>query len=46
MKWVLTVFKQDTYHIFEFETKIEAQQAQEHSDYPSVITYTNLSLVA
>ncbi|WP_156111889.1 hypothetical protein [Ureibacillus manganicus] len=44
--WVLTVFKQDTYHFFEYETKEEAQEAQENTEFPSIITFTTLSLVA
>ena len=46
MKWVLTVFEKDTFHMFEFDTKEEAQEALEKSVNPAVITYTNLSLVA
>ncbi len=46
MKWVLTVFEEDTVHMYEFDTKEEAQVALEKSENPAVITYTNLSLVA
>lgn len=46
MKWVLTVFEQDTIHMYEYDTKEEAQQAQENTENPSVITYTNLSFAA
>ncbi len=44
--WVLTVFEKDTFHLFEFETKEEALALQSKTEYPSVITYTNLTLVA
>ncbi|MFY3793259.1 hypothetical protein ACOQFO_16415 [Ureibacillus sp. MALMAid1270] len=46
MKWVLTVFEKETIHMFEFETKEEATAALEKSNYPAVITFTNLSLAA
>ncbi|HWL25963.1 MAG TPA: hypothetical protein VNR38_19795 [Ureibacillus sp.] len=46
MKWVLTVFEQETIHIYEFDTKEEAQAALEITNYPAVITFTNLYLVA
>lgn len=46
MKWVLTVFKEDTIHMFEYDTKEEAAEALEKSEYPAIITFTNLSLAA
>lgn len=47
MNWVLTVFEKDnTILMFEYETKEEALQAQENTESPSIITFTNLSLAA
>nr|WP_198044638.1 hypothetical protein [Lysinibacillus timonensis] len=44
--WVLTVFEEDTFHNYEFETKEEAQLALQASEFPAVISYTNLTFVA
>ncbi|MEK9198540.1 hypothetical protein ACH0B5_08675 [Ureibacillus sp. 179-F W5.1 NHS] len=44
--WVLTIFEQNTYRIFEFETKEEAVQVLGKMKSPAILSYTNLTLVA
>lgn len=44
--WVLTVFEQETYRIFEFDTKEEAQLLLEKIEKPAIISYTYLTLAA
>lgn len=44
--WVLTVFEEDTFRIYEFETKEEAVKVLNETTKPAILTYTNLTLVA
>lgn len=44
--WVLTVFVDDTFRIYEFETKEEAVKALQETEYPAILTYTYLTLAA
>jgi len=44
--WVVTVFVEDTFRIYEFETKEEAVKALDEAQYPAILTFTNLTLVA
>jgi hypothetical protein len=44
--WVVTIFEENTYRIFEFETKEEAQAAVQSAEYPAILSYTNLTMVA
>ncbi len=44
--WVLTVFEQETFRIFEFETKEEAQLLLQKIEKPAIISYTNLTCAA
>lgn len=46
MMWVLTIFEQNTFRIFEFETKEEAEVVLQNTQAPAIISYTNLTLVA
>lgn len=44
--WVLTVFEEDTFRIYEFETKEEAEQVMNNTNKTAILSYTNLTLVA
>lgn len=44
--WVLTIFEQKSYRIFEFETKEEAVTVLGKIESPAILSYTNLTLVA
>ena len=44
--WVVTIFEEKTYRIFEFDTKEEAITALRKFDIPAILSYTNLTLVA
>jgi len=44
--WVLTIFVEDTFRIYEFETKEEAVKALQETTFPAIVTFTNLTLVA
>lgn len=44
--WVLTIFEQNTYRIFEFDTKEEALSVIQKVESPAILSYTQLTLVA
>ncbi|WP_179965975.1 MULTISPECIES: hypothetical protein [Lysinibacillus] len=44
--WVLTIFEKDTYRMFQFDTKEEAEKALKATDKPAIISYTTLTLAA
>lgn len=44
--WVVTVFEQETYRIFEFETKEEALNLLQKIEKPAILSYTQLTLAA
>ncbi|MDN4493452.1 hypothetical protein [Ureibacillus aquaedulcis] len=44
--WVVTIFEEKTYRIFEFETKEEALMVLETIESPAILSYTKLTLVA
>lgn len=44
--WVLTVFEEESFSIYEFDTKEEALKAMEKIQLPSILSYTNLTMAA
>lgn len=44
--WVVTVFENNSFAIFEYETKQEALQVMKNIQKPAILSYTNLSYVA
>lgn len=44
--WVVTIFENKTYRIFEFETKEEAMMELGKCASPAILSYTKLTLVA
>ncbi|MCM3390093.1 hypothetical protein [Ureibacillus chungkukjangi] len=44
--WVVTIFEEKTYRIFEFDTKEEATTALKKIEIPAILSYTNLTLIA
>ncbi|MDI7742106.1 hypothetical protein QMK38_08850 [Lysinibacillus fusiformis] len=44
--WVVTIFEEKTYRIFEFDTKEEALKALREIESPAILSYTKLTLVA
>jgi len=44
--WVVTIFEENTYRIFEFDTKEEAMTNLSKINSPAILSYTNLTLVA
>lgn len=44
--WVVTIFEEKTYRIFEFDTKEEAMMVLQKIETPAILSYTKLTLVA
>ncbi|WP_168193846.1 hypothetical protein [Lysinibacillus sp. SGAir0095] len=44
--WVVTIFEEKTYRIFEFDTKEEAMTVVQNTEAPAILSYTKLTLVA
>ncbi len=44
--WVVTIFEEKTYRIFEFDTKEEAMMVLNDIASPAILSYTKLTLVA
>lgn len=44
--WVITVFMQDTFRMFEFDTKEEAVVAIQQIEEPAILSFTNWTLAA
>ena len=39
--WVITIFEQDTFRIFEYSNKEEATNALKNFDLTAIVSYTN-----
>ncbi|MEK4494694.1 hypothetical protein [Ureibacillus sp. FSL W8-0352] len=46
MMWVVTLFEEENFRIYEFETKEEAVKAMEELQLPAILSFTNLTFVA
>ncbi|WP_176400135.1 hypothetical protein [Ureibacillus sinduriensis] len=44
--WVVTIFEDKTYRIFEFDTKEEAMMELQNITSPAILSYTKLTLIA
>lgn len=42
--WVITVFKQDTFRIYEFDNKKDATKALQNMKDPAILSLTNWTL--